>query len=83
MDYTPEQTADFNERAKAFAEEYKELYQSLKDKHECELKYGISTVPSPSGVFGLAVNEQIGDLKYAAKPSPFVPTDDGGVAEAS
>lgn len=83
MDYTPEQNADFQERAKAFQEEYAELYKTLKEKHECELKYGISTVPSPAGIFGLAVNEQIGDLKYAAKPSPFVPTDDGGVTEAS
>lgn len=82
MDYTPEQTEDFQARAKAFGEDFQKLYAELKEKHECEMKYGVSTVPSPSGIFGLAVNEQIADLKYAAKPSPFVPTSDGGVEEA-
>lgn len=82
MEYTPEQSADFQERAKAFAEDYKKAYLELKEKYECEMKYGVSTVPSPAGIFGLAVNEQIADLKYAPKPSPFVPTAEGGVEEA-
>lgn len=82
MDYTPEQAEDFQTRAKAFSEDFQKLYAELKEKHECEMKYGISTVPSPQGIFGLAVNEQIADLKYAAKPTPFVPTADGGVEEA-
>ena len=81
MEYTPEQQADFEVRAKAFSEELQALYKDLKEKHECEMKYGVSTVPSPTGVFGLAGNEQIADLKYAAKPTPFVPTADGGVEE--
>lgn len=81
MEYTPEQAEDFQTRAKAFSEEYVKVMGDLKEKHECEIKYGISTVPSQSGIFGLAVNEQVADLKYAPKPSPFVPTADGGVEE--
>jgi len=83
MDYTPEQQQDFEARAKTFSEKFQTLYKDLKEEFECEMKYGVSTVPSPTGVFGLAVNEQIADLKYAAKPSPFVPTADGGVEESA
>lgn len=82
MEYTPEQAEDFQTRATAFGEDFQKMYAELKEKHQCEMKHGVSTVPSPSGIFGLAVNEQIADLKYAPKPSPFVPTAEGGVEEA-
>lgn len=81
MDYTPEQAEDFQARAKAFGEDFQKLYSELKEKHQCEVKYGVTTVPSPSGIFGLGVTEQIADLKYAPQPTPFVPTADGGVEE--
>ena len=83
MEYTSEQQSDFQERAAAFQKEFVEAVTALKEKHHCEMKYGVVTVPSPSGVFGLGITEQIGDLKFAPKPSPFVPTEDGGVAEAA
>lgn len=70
MNYTEEQTADFEARAKAFQEEFDAFYTELKEKHQCELVYGVSTVPSPAGVFGLGVTQNIGDLKYKATPSP-------------
>lgn len=75
MNYTPEQQADFEERAKAFQEEFDAFYKGLKEKHEVELVYGVQTVPSPAGIYGLGVTQNIGDLKYKATPSPdeFIP----------
>lgn len=77
MNYTPEQQADFEERAKGFQVKFDELYKGLKEEFECELVYGVATVPSPAGIFGLGVNQSIGDLKYKATPSPeeFIPKD--------
>ena len=82
MELTQEQREDIAARQQAFIKDFNELYGALKAKHECELVYGVVTVPSPSGVFGLTVSETVEDKKYAAKPSPFVPTEDGGVKEA-
>lgn len=70
MEYTEEQTKDFQERAEAFTKEFEELYGPLKEKHQCELVYSVATVPSPAGVFGLGVQQSVGDLKYKATPSP-------------
>lgn len=77
--YTQEQTTDFEKRAKEFEKDFTELYESLKTKHECEMVYGVSTVPSTTGVFGLGVTQNIGDLKYKEKESiksPFMAKDD-------
>lgn len=71
MDYSEEQTADFQKRAKEFIDEWKSAYDTIKEKHQCELVYGVVTVPSPSGVFGLGVQESIGDLKHKATVSPL------------
>lgn len=70
MQYTEEQQKDFEDRAKAFQEEYTPLYEDLKKKHEVEIVHAVATVPSPAGIFGLGVTQQIGDLKYKSVPSP-------------
>lgn len=77
MNYDEEQAKDFQERAKAFNEEFSAFYEDLKKKHECELVYSVATVPSPQGIFGLGVQQNIGDLKYKGVPSPeeFVPKE--------
>lgn len=70
MEYTPEQTADFEARANAFQEDFTKAYEELKAKHECEMVYSVATVPSPAGIFGLGVQQSVGDLKYKSVPSP-------------
>jgi hypothetical protein len=71
-EYTPEQTADFQERAKAFSTDYEKLYTDLSAKHEVELQFAPITVPTPNG-FTLSVTQNIGDLKYKAIESPITP----------
>jgi hypothetical protein len=77
MEYTEEMQKDFLERAKAFQEEFAPLYEELKQKHQCELVHGVVTVPGPGGVFGLAVNESVGDTKHKQIPSPFIEHAEG------
>ncbi len=74
-EYTDTEQKDFQARAEAFSREYTEMYTILKEKHQCEFVYSVATVPSPQGVFGLGVQENIGDLlfKETGIPSPFVP----------
>lgn len=67
---TEEQQKDFEARAQAFEEDYAKAYEELKAKHECEMVYGVVTVPSPAGIFGLGVQQSVGDLKYKSVPSP-------------
>lgn len=69
--YTEEQNADFQERAKAFQLEHDPMYEELSKKHQIEILYSPVTVPSPSGVFGLAISSSLGDLKYKSIPSPL------------
>lgn len=69
---------DFQKRAKEFEKEFEELYEGLKKKHECEMVYGVSTVPGPQGIHGLGVTQNIGDLKFKEKEpikSPFMAKD--------
>jgi hypothetical protein len=77
MEYTEEQTADFEARAKAFTGEFDTFYAELKKKHECELVYGVGTAPIHGGMFGLGVTQNIGDTKHKSVPSPeeFVKKD--------
>jgi hypothetical protein len=75
MEYTPEQQQDFQERATAFQKEFAEFMKALSEKHECEFVYGVATVPGPNGIYGLGVQQNIGDLKYKAVPSPLTPED--------
>ena len=70
-EYTPEQTSDFQTRAKNFTEEYEKLYKELLKKFEVEFIYLPVTIPSKSGGYELSVNMQIGDLKYKAPISPL------------
>lgn len=81
MEYTEEQSADFQTRANAFNEEYLTLYEELKKKHECEFVYNPVTVPGPTGFFGLSVSQNIGDLKFKSIPSPVQMGDDKLIAE--
>lgn len=67
MEYTQEQRDDFTIRAKAFSE----ALEALKKEHQVELVHAVVTVPGPGGIFGLMVNESIGDTKYKPVPSPF------------
>lgn len=75
MELTKEQEDDFLARAAAFRDEYVALYQTLKEKHECELVYSVTSLPVAPGIFANAVNEQVGDLKYKAVPSPLSQED--------
>lgn len=70
-EYTEEQTKDFMERAKAFADDYTPMMADLKERHQIEMVYAPVFTPTPAGVFVVNVNEQMGDLKYKSTPSPI------------
>lgn len=67
MQYTEEQQKDFEERAKSFGEGL----DALSKEFQVEIVNSVVTVPNQSGVFGLTVASQIGDLKYKPIPSPL------------
>lgn len=72
-------TLDFQKRAKEFEKDFNAALKKLHEKHECEMVYGVSTVPGPQGIHGLAVHQSIRDLKYKEKEaieSPFMAKDD-------
>lgn len=70
MEYTEEMRADFAARTESFGKEFSEMYTALKEKHLIELVYKPEWIPSPSGVFGVAVSENYGDLKYKPIAAP-------------
>jgi hypothetical protein len=72
---TPEQQEEMKGRVQAFVAEFNEFYAALKEKHQCQLVYGVVTVPGPQGIHGLTVSESVQDTKYAPVPSPFVATE--------
>lgn len=71
MEYTPEQQTDFQKRAQEFQTEHESMLEDLKKKHQVEPIYVPVFVPSPSGIFGVAINQNVGDLKYKAVLSPL------------
>lgn len=70
MDYTPEQQADFQNRAVAFQTEYDELYKSLSEKHQIEIQYAPVWIPNGTGTFSTAMGTNLGDLKYKPLAAP-------------
>lgn len=75
QELTPEQIEDAKARAEAFVAEFNEFYAGLKEKHHCELVYGVVTVPGPQGIHGLSVSESVQDTKYRSVPSPFIASE--------
>jgi len=70
MDYTPEQQADFQNRAVAFQTEYDELYKTLSEKHQIEIQYAPVYIPTGRGTFDTAMGTNLGDLKYKPLAAP-------------
>lgn len=71
QEYTQEQTDDFIKRAQDFQLEFDPILADLQKKHQVEILYSPSFIPSPSGIFGISVTSNYGDLKYKSVPSPL------------
>lgn len=76
MEYTPEMTQDFQERAVAFQGEYDALYAALQEKYQIEILHAPIWVPGSAGLFVCSMGTNLGDLKYKplASDEPVIKT---------
>jgi len=75
MEYTKEQTDDFNERAKLFGAAFDKLCK----KHQCEFIPIPKYVRGPQGVWVTGNEIHIGDTKYKSVESPIAQIMSEGV----